>query len=639
MQPLPPRLHFCGRPARAWASLAIAFLPALAQAPPLADLSLEELGGIDITSVARRPQRLSEAPAAVFVITGEDIRRSGATTLPEALRLAPNLQVARLDASQYAIGTRGLNTSTENKFLVLIDGRSVYDPINSGVYWDVQDTLLEDVERIEIISGPGGTLWGSNAVNGVINVITKDARDSQGTLGSLGLGTEERAQGEARFGGAQGGGAYRVYAKYLERDAALANATHTSAFDSWHRIQGGFRIDWDATGDHWTLQGDGYKGLVDQPGATPDKTFQGANVLGRWRRSLSGGGSLQTQLYFDQTRRKQLSPLARGLDLARDTWDLELQHNVHLGDRHEVVWGGGYRSAQERIRGNTAAVAFLPADKELRLANLFAQDSIALAGEDLVLTLGTKVEHNVYTGREWQPSARVAWKRRKNQLLWAALSRAVRTPSRVDRDFYVQTPGLVLRGGPNFRSEALVAYEAGYRAQAGPRVSFSASAYYNDYQDIRTLEQGSARVIANQMDGHVYGAELWGEVVVTEGWHLRPGYALLRENLRLRPGSTAFRGISSAGNDARHRLLLGSVLSLGPRVEFDGILRHLSALPDPAVPAYTTLDARLGWKPRRGLEFSLVGQNLFSRRHLEFSASGPPSEILRGGLLKVAWTF
>src|SRR6267378_752343 len=412
-------------------------------------LTLDQLMNIEVVSVAGRPERLSETASAIQVITQDDIRASGATSLPEALRLASNLQVAQLDSRQWAISARGFNSTTANKLLVLIDGRTVYTPLFSGVFWDEQEVSLTDIDRIEVISGPGATLWGANAVNGVINVITKDAKDTPGVALSGGGGTELRGFGTARYGGQVGSAArYRIYATRFARDPS-ALPSGQDAVDDWHLGQGGFRADWDAsTITHVTLQGDLYDGRIGQPSAG-DITVSGGNVMAKWSRTISETSGLTAQLYYDRTNRD--IPGTFGEDL--DTYDVDLQHQTRLGARHDLVWGLGYRLINDRIT-NTPALAFLPAHVARQWFTGFVQDEIALVPDRLHLALGTKIEHNDYTGFEIQPSGRVNWTLSPAATLWAAVSRAVRTPSRVDRELYAPgQPPYFLAGGPGFHSE------------------------------------------------------------------------------------------------------------------------------------------------------------------------------------------
>jgi iron complex outermembrane receptor protein len=384
-------------------------------------MTIEDLANIEITSVSKKSEPLSAAAAAVFVITREDIRRSGANSIPEILRLAPNLQVARVDASQYAISARGFNSTTANKLLVLIDGRSVYTPLFSGVFWDVQDTMIEDIERIEVISGPGGVQWGSNAVNGVINIVTRRAKDTTGGLVSVGGGTDERGAA-MRYGGRFGENAnYRVYAKNFNRDHTLTERG-ANAQDAWRKSQFGFRVDWAKSDDGVTLQGDVYDGSIDQA-VNADKSIAGGNVLARWNRTLGNGSAVQVQAYYDKTRRFYPGTFGEVLD----TYDVDAQHGFKWGKSHDVVWGAGYRLMRDDVT-NSAGLAFLPAQRDLRLVNVFVQDTIALA-EHLQITLGARLEHNTYTGLEVQPNARLGWTVHENALLWSSVSRAVRTPS------------------------------------------------------------------------------------------------------------------------------------------------------------------------------------------------------------------
>jgi len=605
--------------------------------PPAADLSrlsLEELSDIDVTSVSRRSEPLAGAAAAVYVITREEIRRSGATSLPEALRLAPNLQVARVNSSQYAISARGFNGTTANKLLVMIDGRTVYTPLYSGVFWDVQDVMLEDIERIEVISGPGGTLWGSNAVNGVINVITRSAKDTQGSLVGLGAGNEERAAA-ARHGGNLGeDGSYRVYAKAFSRDdTQLVNGT--SAQDSWNKRQAGFRFDWGRSGDALTLQGDAYDGSINQP-VGADNTISGGNLLGRWNRQLADGSALQVQAYFDHTRR--VYPAAFGETL--ETYDLEAQHDFRWGAGQEIVWGGGYRGSRDDVQ-NTALIAFLPAQKTLSLANVFVQDTIAL-GEPLHLTLGGKLERNNYTGLEVQPNARLALSLPSQGLLWAAVSRAVRTPSRIDRDFFF--PGsapFLIAGGPDFVSEKLLAYEAGYRLQASPAVTFSISTFYNVYDDLRTIEpvRGAASVLANGMEGETYGVETWAGYKLSEQWRVTLGYSALRKMLRLKPGSVDTASLAAAGTDPSYQFFARSAMNLAHNVELDFALRAVNGLPSQGVPQYTAFDTHVGWLVSHGVEVSVTGNNLFDSRHREFGTTATGTEIERSAFVNLRLEF
>ncbi len=606
----------------------------------LKKLSLGELMNIEVTSVSKRPERLSETASAIQVITQEDIRRSGATRLPEALRLASNLEVAQIDSRQWAISARGFNSTTANKMLVLIDGRLVYTPLFAGVFWDVQDTLLEDIHRIEVISGPGATQWGSNAVNGVINIVTKSAKDTQGGLLTGGGGNELNGFGSMRYGGTLAPNLhYRAYGKYFDRDSS-ALPDGQDATDDWHMGQGGFRLDWEGSpADLVTLQGDYYDGRSAQLG-TDDIALSGGNVLGRWSHTFYEGSDLSLQFYYDRTHRDIPGTFSEDLD----TYDIEFQHWFPLGERHDIVWGLAYRLIDDDV-GNSAQLAFLPAKVSREWYSVFGQDEIALVKDHLHLTLGMKIEHNDYTGFEFQPSGRVAWKLSPQQTLWAAVSRAVRTPSRIDRELFAPgSPPFLLAGGPDFKSEELLAYELGYRIQPHPRFLFSLAAFYNDYDNIRSLEQTNPplpfpTVIANKLEGESYGAELTVDYRVTDWWRLKAGYTELRIDIRPQPGSTDNASAGAEAHDPKRFWSLRSSLDLPAHWELDATCRYVSPIENQRVPAYGELNVRLGWRPRPPLEFSLVGQSLLHDHHAEFGNAATRREIERGVYGKVAWRF
>lgn len=601
----------------------------------LADLSIEQLGNIEVTSVSRRAERVADAPASIYVITGEDIRRAGVTSLPEALRLAPNLQVARNSASSYAISARGFNNAIGNKLLVLIDGRTVYTPLFSGVFWDAQDVMLEDIDRIEVISGPGAALWGANAVNGVINVITRPAGSTQGGLVAPGAGNRE-AGASVRYGGKIGAeGHYRVYGKFFDRDHT-ERADGAAVRDGWDKGQIGFRADWGGGIRGFTLQGDAYDG--DEEQAQPGKIkISGGNLLGRWNERLAGGSDLRVQAYYDRTKRDQAT-FGETLDI----FDLELQHALPATTAHRILWGGGYRYAQDRVR-NSATVQFLPADKNLDWANLFVQDEIRL-GDAVELTVGIKLESNDYTGWEHLPSARLSWKPATNRLVWGAVSRAVRAPSRLDRDLFTPGPplsALRLDGGPNFRSEISNVIEIGYRAQSSSAASYSITAFYHDHDHLRSVEPHPALpgvfVLGNLIEGTTKGVEAWGSYQATRSWRLSSGVVYLDQDLERKPGSADTLGLPALGNDPSHQWLLRSSHNLTDTHDLDVMVRRVGALPNPAVPAYTAVDARLGWRLSRDVELSLTLNNLFDDAHPEFGAAAARSEYERSLFLKLSW--
>jgi iron complex outermembrane receptor protein len=589
----------------------------------LADLSLEQLANVEVTSVSKRAQRLADVAGSVYVISAEDIRRSGSSTLPEVLRLAPNLHVARADANQWAISARGFNSTLANKMLVLVDGRTVYSPLFSGVFWETQDLLLEDMERIEVLSGSGGTLYGSNAVNGVINIITRSAADTQGALATAGLGTDERIIG-GRYGSAsQGGTAWRAWAKHGRRDnTELENGA--AIRDASRRTHAGFRTDRAETDSHLTVQGDLYESRIDQ--APSARRVSGFNLLGRYTHTL-GGGQAQWLAYFDRAERRQPGAVNDTLD----TLELEFQHQLQAGSRHELLWGGGWRLQHDRVSNlNPAALALLPARKRLHLANLFVQDEWEVR-PGLRLTLGLKAEHNSYTGLEWLPNARLAWEVAPDHLLWAAASRAVRAPARVDRDFF--SPAIA--GGPNFQSEVARVYEIGLRGQPRANLSYSATLFHHDFDRLRSLDPGPGGLtLNNNYRGSLSGIETWAQWRPQDRWRLQAGYTHQRLRLASAPGTSPLLAPSTLGNDPRHRFTLGSSWDIGNSMELDLQLRRVGALPSPAVPAYTALDLRWGWRPRADLELSVALRNLTDSAHVEW---GNRVEYGRSLYFKAVW--
>jgi|SRR5882724_70273 len=645
---------FASRIECAFSLLLLALAPAVGAQPgesvavdpsALKRLSLEELMQIDVTSVSKRSERLSTAAAAITVITADDIRRSGATSLPEVLRLATGLQVAQADGSTWAITARGFNLTTSNKLLVLIDGRSIYTPLFSGVFWDAQDTFLADVDRIEVIRGPGATLWGANAVNGVINILTKSARQTAGGLAVAGGGKAERATGGVRYGGGSAeeagaaGPAYRVYGNYDYRDP-LVFTQGKSARDPLRHGQGGFRLDWDrSAADALTLQGDLYQGLAGEA-HLPDTDLDGGNLVGRFTRQLAAGGDLRLQLYFDNTHRR----IPGTFEEHRNTYDLDLQHHFLPTARQEVVWGIGYRVTEDQV-GNSAALAFLPDHRTQSLLNVFAQDEITLLPDRVRLTLGSKFEHNDYTGFDFQPSLRLAYTPSPRQTLWGAVSRAVRTPTRIDTDvrFYLGGSFLLLSGNPQFQSEAVVAYELGWRLAPRPDLTLDVATYYNHYDHLRSQELTRGRlpiVFDNKLKAETAGAEVSVNYQMTSWWRWYAGFTYLHKSFGFEPGSTdATEGLAE-GNDPRRQLTLRTSLDLPARTELDAWLRHVDSLPSPLVPAYTELDLRLGWQATRTVDLSLVGRNLLHAHHPEFGSPGPTrQEIPRSLYGRVAWRF
>ncbi len=611
---------------------------ARAQVVDLAALSIEEPAELRVTSVSRRPERAADAAASIYVITRADIASSGATSLPEALRLAPNLQVARTDTVQYAISARGFNNAIGNKLLVLIDGRTVYTPLFSGVFWDQQDVLLEDVDRIEVISGPGATLWGANAVNGVINVITKPASETQGAFVAVGAGNVAR-DAAVRYGGELGtAGTFRAYAKTTDLEHT-DQANGAAQSDGWDRAQVGFRADWDYGATSITLQADAYAGESEDRGTVMGLPFgsievSGANILGRWARELAAGSRLQVQAYLDRAERDDFLFFRPTADIV----DVEVQHTVTLA-AHNLVWGGGYRRAKDEI--NTGFVtAFIPRRRELDWQNVYVQDRLPI-GERLEATFGLKLESNDYTRTEHLPSLRISWKPAEDKLLWSALSRAVRAPSRFDRDVYFPgTPPFFVMGGPNFVSEVANVLEVGYRAQPTDKLSYSVTLYHHDWDKLRSGTSLPVQ-LENGIEGSAAGVEAWATWQVTRGWQLSGGFSTLDKDLRLEPGSTDPVGVDNEtlANDADYQWLLRSSWDLGSNFALEVNARHVEELPNPAVPDYTAIDASFAWQALPRVAISATAYNLFDEQHPEFGPFPTRSELERALYLRATVSF
>jgi iron complex outermembrane receptor protein len=606
----------------------------------LKKLSVEELMNVVVTSVSRRAEPLAHAASAIQVITQDDIRQSGATSLPEALRLASNLQVAQVDAREWAISARGFNSTTANKLLVLIDGRTVYTPLFSGVFWDVQDVLLADIDRIEVISGPGATLWGANAVNGVINVITRKPQDAQGLLVSGGGGGALTAFGNARYAGTAGHGlSYRVYGKGFGRQATTVPTTGLDAADDWQMGQGGFRVEWENSREnHFSLQGDAYGGQMTML-TGKDSYLNGGNVMGRWARTLGPTSDIRLRVYFDRTYRDNPGVFTEGLN----TYDAEFQHRILIKRRHNVVWGLSYRFLDDRVR-NSPSLAFLPANDHDHRYGGFLQDEIGLVPDRLTMTLGAKVEHNEFVGFEFQPSGRLNWNLGQRGTIWTAVSRALRTPSRLDRELFAPgQPPYFLAGGPDFRSEELMAYELGYRLQHRA-LMMALATFYNRYDRLRSVEQVNPPaafplVIGNGAEGESYGAELTAEYKVVDAWRVRAGYTEMRVNVWAKPTSTDPSAGSNESHSPNRQFSFNSSVNLPLELRLDSGLRYVSRIANQQLPAYTELDARLTWSPTTQLDLSLVGQNLLHRRHAEFGTAATRREIERGLQGAVEWHF
>jgi iron complex outermembrane recepter protein len=638
----------------------------LSTASALANLSLEQLSSVEVTSVSKSTQNLQSAAAAVTVITSEEIRRSGATSVPDALRFVPGIHVARQSANEWAVSSRGFSSINSEKLLVLSDTRSIYTPLFSGVQWDVQDYLVEDIDRIEVIRGPGASLWGANAVNGVINITTKKSQDTQGLYVETALGTEDKVTAAARYGGtAENGANYRIFGKYLARDDTL-NATATSK-DDWRLGHIGARSDWDITAtDSVTVQSDLYQGTIGRhtpsitiigrqgPIGGLDVAVSGGNVLGRWTHRIDDTSNFVLRAYYDNTHRND--PSYRD-DL--NTFDLDFQHQFDFASAHQFIWGLNYHLTENRNVGK-GIFNVDPDFSRDRIFGLFVQDQIALL-DSLQLTLGTKFEHNDFSGYETQPSARLAWDFTPAQTLWTAVSRAVRVPTRLERDIAVLasdanvSPVYILRGNEHFDSEVLEAYEIGYRWQARDNVAVDLAAFHNHYSGLASLELGTTAidpvsnfeitniVNENMTSGSTQGIETQLNYSPLPTWRLSTNYSYL--DMQLEPsGLDLNRGGFLAGATPRHQFGLRSFLDLPTGFQIDIQFRYLSAvrhLPDivdgDGISAYGEMDIRLAKQLNKQTEVSLVGQNLLHDHHVEFGTPEAQGEIQRAVYAKVAW--
>ena len=638
-------------------------VPVYVEAADLGILSLDELLDLEVVSVAKVPEKVVDTPAAIQIITAEDLRRNNIQSIPEALRMVPGMHVYQIDANKWAVGARGFASKFANKMLVMIDGRTVYSPLFSGVFWDVQDTMIEDIERIEVIRGPGGTLWGANAVNGVMNIITKDSADTQGSLSVLRAETSESGEVSARYGGwLNGRTSYRIYGKFFDR-GNFDLATGEEGADGWHAGRGGFRMDMNVTASNKvTLQGDLYDGKSGESSTyiTPfppfdnqaefDAPVSGGNILGRWTRTFSKDSELIFQTYYDHTERDEFF-----VDETIDTADFDLQHRLDIMNRLEILWGLGYRFT----RGDTVGKEAIPGilsynmNPKVRKDNLFSgflQGRLPFAGDQGEFTLGTKLEHNDYTDFEWQPSARLMWSVDGNHSVWAAISRSVRTPSRLERDADVnvgafllppQQGGLLtfvrLMGNDSVESETIYSYEVGYRGKLTNHLFFDLSLYYNKYNDlINGLPTGAVILenspteshlvlpvqIDNGMDGETYGAEISCGWSVTEWWRLTSGYTWFQYNTFNEGDFQESRQGFNEDENAHHLISLVSYLDLPHNFELNSSLYYVSSLDGPeglTIDPHISFDLNVGWHPTDNFTVSIGGRNLFNDAQQEFS--------------------
>ncbi len=605
----------------------------------LKSYSLEDLMDMEVTSASRRPEPLVETAGAVAVLTEEDISQIGARSIADALRYAAGMQVARVDGRTWAVTARGFNGSESNKLLVLVDGRTVYTPLFSGVFWDEQNLFLPDLDRIEVIRGPGATLWGANAVNGVVSITTKDARLTQGGLVYGGAGNEERAFGGVRYGGEIPGKLYyRVYAQGFDRDDLVTNKGAPTG-ETWHVAQGGFRLDSAASKEQgsFTLQGDYYRARIGSPqGVNPP--MSGGNILGRFTKQTGDDLELTLQAYYDYESRdvfRQFGETGR-------TFDIDTQFHYTRWQNHDIVAGAGFRTSSDQTDPSGVTV-FLPAARRLNSTSAFVQDEMSWHGGEYGLIAGTKAEYHDFVGLDLQPSLRAAW-RKKNSTLWAAVSRAVRTPSRYDEDVRfpsVQRP--IIQGNSNFDSETLLAYELGYRAQPMTGFTWDVSLYYNDYDRLRSEEHGARPfpiTLGNGLLAKTHGVEVSAKWQATARWRLQATYTFLHEDFRLAAGSTDTTHGAAEFNDPRHVATLRSSLDLTHGFEWDVSLRYVSSLPHPSQPGYTDADMRLAYRFGGQWEISVVGQNLLHGSQSQFGDTNPEAvQVQRSLYGSITWQF
>jgi iron complex outermembrane receptor protein len=655
---------------------AVCVTPAVAQSqtPDLRLATLEELMNIEVTSVSRREQRAEDVPAAVYVIGRDEIRRSGLTSIPELLRLAPGVQVAQINANKWAVSVRGFNSLYSNKLLVLVDGRSIYNPAFSTVLWDTEDFVIDDIDRIEVIRGPGGAMWGANAVNGIINIITKPSAATRGGFVQVGGGTLDTATASARYGGSFGGVAYRVFAQGSNHGKSLTPAGMSEANDRWRSLTSGIRGDWSRGKNALMFQSSSTHGqqrplwfnldqsvlAAGQLGLNDISETDVAHVLGRWTHTRESGGSLQVQAYFDSSHRQELIGI-----YDRSTWDVDAQYHVTLGARHDVVAGGGYRHIGEVLEGR-GGYMFTPNRVEPNIVNVFAQDTIAMAGSRVELTLGAKYENNTFAGSGFQPTTRVLWKLTPQQRLWASAARAIRIPSLIDRGLRVEYPPTMLPNGmamaagaignPGFGSEHLFNAEAGYRLNLGSRVSIDAVGFAGRYDDLQTYEPVAPVVVPslsgpptlqvltqvqNVLRADTTGAELSGRLQLTQAWEIDAAFSAFHLTPHAN-GSLDVNAIAYDGRSPQTQWRAHSSFPLAGRGQADLHLFRVGAIDGLAVPAYTRLDARIEWPLTRQLSIIASGQNLTNHAHAEFSGHETNLQftlVPRSAGLRLAWRF
>jgi iron complex outermembrane receptor protein len=637
--------------------------------PDLTQFSLEDLMNVQVVSVSRKEQPLSKTGAAIFVITQDDIHRSGAANIPDVLRMAPGVNVARIDGNAWAISIRGFNSRYSDKILVLIDGRSIYSPAFSGVYWDQIDVPLEDIERIEVIRGPGGTVWGADAVNGVINIITMNSKSTQGGLVVAAVGSQESGS-LTQYGGTAGAaGTYRAFVRYSNTDSSI-NSANGAAADGWHEFHGGFRADLELSPqDKLMVQGDIYQSAEGQTLTTvlaqqlpavatfnDPITVSSGDLQARWSHTLANGSDMSLNVYYNHVNR-----LDQGLVEDSNTFDIDFQHHFALNSRNDVVWGLSYRATDDKLTSGFDNMWF-PSQRTDNLYTAFVQDEIKLA-ESAWLTVGSKFEHNAYTGFQYEPSAQFVWTPTARQTMWLSAAQAIREPARQDTDIRFDAAIIPLaagnfgvlqfEGNKNIKAEQLRDYEVGYRAQATKRLSFDAAAFRSYYRHLETSEPGAPYFVDTPGPPHfvfpfeligaaharTYGGEIFAIWNLTSRWRLSPGYSLLRMNIIQDPLSESSAAVS--GNAPEHQVQIRSSLGLRSNLDWDTSLYFVGRVSDEQVPSYTRLDTQIRWRIRGPIEFSVNGQNLLTARHMEFGNTYGVdyTQVQRSVLGKIAWRF
>jgi iron complex outermembrane receptor protein len=655
----------------------LALLPVQAQSAPtdLTTLQIEDLMNVNVTSASKKEQKISNVAGAIFVISEEDIRRSGATNIPDLLRMAPGLDVAQINPSTWAISARGFNGQYSDKLLVLIDGRTVYTPTFSGVLWNAQDAPLDSIERIEVIRGPGATVWGANAVNGVINIITRSARDTQGGMVTADGGTLEHIGGMVRYGGPIGNrGAYRVFTDGFEMGHFLT-PEHQSGKDDWYRFHGGFKAEADISAkDSLTVEGEAVRGnageianvivsLLPPVNANLDlrNIFSGGSVLGRWKHVVSPASETSLQIYFDRSNAGDTTYW-----IGLNTFDVDFQHHVNWGRRQDFVWGLGYRSNSDHT-ADDLRISFQPRGLSTQIFNSFVQDEIAIRPNRLYLSLGTKLEHDFYNQFNLQPSARITWTPDDRDTLWAAFSAAQRTPSRVETSIRYNVAALPgpnglpilvsVFGDPGQKNERLIATEAGFRNALSDKLSFDLTAFFNQYHDLVSDEPGIPGLeadpppehlliphhFANLLHGETQGIEIFANVKLASRWTLSPGYTFLTMHLHEYPaGMDLTTGPAAEGAIPNQQAQVRSNVNLPWHWQWTTSAYFVGRLNAQSIPSYTRLDTNLAWQASERVSLGVVGQNLLRDLHQEFD--GPdltvlPSLVRRSAYARLTWRF